>query len=528
MLRNSKFTFGENSSFQNESLLRSSLNGNNYSNYINMPTEEIIKAINEKKGKIMEYHNINKILKKELINILEKVNLLTLKNKDKLLLNNDSENDLHTLINNKKKEYFIIKNYNSQLKKEYSLLLKKTKNIPENNITEFLSNYKTNIENLKNENKEIKKEITKNETKQMEQQNRVKKIRYDNIKIKNISNYNEKLNKYLEIKSNFINSINNSSAIIKGNKQELDKLEKLIKSKNKLISKNEKLSNKIQNEMDIIKKDLSGTIEEIVEKCINDNILIYSIINKNNNDMINKSMNKKEISSEIEEANRNINNNSNISSNVVLVNSPSDNIFNHTKASNTKKKNKIKLNPIIYRNNSQSFITDKIRLNLDYNSSNFNNNLKQINDLLSSDNNINNNKVKNRYNNINNLDNKGSFSNEDIKRIKEKLKFRGYHTLSMDLSCINYNLADEEMYRKLKDKKKYFLDESERIDFNIKEIKKTFLTKNIKVTNTLKSNINKLNDIKIINMKIQEEINKLRDLMKEIEGKSIKNNENKK
>ena len=62
MLRNSKFTFGENSSFQNESLLRSSLNGNNYSNYINMPTEEIINAINEKKGKIMEYHNLNKIL----------------------------------------------------------------------------------------------------------------------------------------------------------------------------------------------------------------------------------------------------------------------------------------------------------------------------------------------------------------------------------------------------------------------------------------------------------------------------------
>ena len=99
----------------------------------------------------------------------------------------------------------------------------------------------------------------------------------------------------------------------------------------------------------------------------------------------------------------------------------------------------------------------------------------------------------------------------------------------MDFSNISYNQVDEEIYKKLQDKKKYFLDESERIDNNIKEIKKVFFTKNNKITNTLKSNITKLNDIKIVNMKIEEEINKLRNLMQEIESNNnIKNEESKK
>ena len=216
----------------------------------------------------------------------------------------------------------------------------------------------------------------------------------------------------------------------------------------------------------------------------------------------------------------NSNNNSRISSNVFLVKNSLNNI-NSGKYDHKKANNNLKIYPIIYRNNSQSFITDKIHQHF---TSNLNNNINEINDLLASDNNINTKYIlKNRFKNIN------IFEGSEMEKLKEKLKINNYNSLSMDYSNINYNIVDEDIYKKLQNKKKYFLDESERIDNSIKEIKKVFLTKNNKVTNTLKSNIIKLNDIKKVNMKIEEEINKLRNLLKEIESNNnIKNEESKK
>ena len=250
-------------------------------------------------------------------------------------------------------------------------------------------------------------------------------------------------------------------------------------------------------------------MEEIEQKCINNNILIFSLLNKNNNKLKNKSQ-KSTIIDDI-----NVNNNSRISSNIFLVNSPSLN------KNNNNKKNK-KSYPIIHRNNSQSFITDKIPNNLN----NFNYNLNQINDLISSENIMNKNEMNknifiNRYTKLNNLYNK-SFSNSDIIKLKDQLKFKNYNIFSMDLSNINYDEVDEEIYQKLQDKKKYILEENERMDFNIKEINKTFASKYNKVNNCLKNNIAKLNDIKIVNSNIQEEINQLQQLLKEIKNEKIK------
>ena len=227
----------------------------NYSKYTNLSDEEIIKEINDKKKKILEYHNINKDLKIELTNILKKINLFYQKNNNQL---NDNEFNLQNKLDIKKNDFIISKKYNSALKNQYMKLIDKSKDISENKIIDILSGHKLNIQKLQNENKEIQKEITKNESQKIQQQNKVTKIRYNDLKIKSISNYNEKLFKYMNIKTNFINKINNSNKIIKDNIQEFNKLENLIQSKNKTLSENEKLFNKINEEMSIIKSDLSG------------------------------------------------------------------------------------------------------------------------------------------------------------------------------------------------------------------------------------------------------------------------------
>ena len=74
---NSIITFAENnSSIQNESLTNINMsNIKNSSNLINSTNEEIIKETNKIKTKIIELYNTNKVLKNELTNILEKLNL---------------------------------------------------------------------------------------------------------------------------------------------------------------------------------------------------------------------------------------------------------------------------------------------------------------------------------------------------------------------------------------------------------------------------------------------------------------------
>ena len=498
----------------------------NYSKYTNLSDEEIIKEINDKKKKILEYHNINKDLKIELTNILKKINLFYQKNNNQL---NDNEFNLQNKLDIKKNDFIISKKYNSALKNQYMKLIDKSKDISENKIIDILSGHKLNIQKLQNENKEIQKEITKNESQKIQQQNKVTKIRYNDLKIKSISNYNEKLFKYMNIKTNFINKINNSNKIIKDNIQEFNKLENLIQSKNKTLSENEKLFNKINEEMSIIKSDLSGTIEEISKKCLNDDVLIYSIMNKNYNNINSNTNNSKnininEINRDIGDLNKNYNNNNNmntISSNVVLVKSPSMNNINQT---NNLQNNKIRLNPIINRNNSQSFITDKIHQNDFYHLNNFNSNLKQINDLISENNkeseNENNNNI-NKFKKISiNNSNKSSLYHDDKRRMKEKIKLKNINSFSLDFSHVNYNKVDDEIYHKLLDRKKSFLAEKERIAFNIKEIQKNFSSKYNKVNICLKNNVVKLNNIKIINNNLQEEINKLQKLLKELENKN--------
>ena len=77
------------------------------------------------------------------------------------------------------------------------------------------------------------------------------------------------------------------------------------------------------------------------------------------------------------------------------------------------------------------------------------------------------------------------------------------------------------------DKKENYLEESERISKNIQDINKSFLSKYTKAMSNFKKNINKLNEIKIINNGLQTEIKKLQDLMIQIqeEAKKIKENE---
>ena len=139
-----------------------------------------------------------------------------------------------------------------------------------------------------------------------------------------------------------------------------------------------------------------------------------------------------------------------------------------------------------------------------------------MNDLLSSNENNN-----NFYNNDLLL-----FENSEKRKLKEQLKFKkNYNFFYKDFSNNIFKHTDEEMYIKLQHKKEMFLEKNEALDFNLNKVKKSFTNKIFKIKNILQNNIMKLNDIKIANNNIQEEISKLQNLMKEIQ---INENKNKK
>ena len=71
------------------------------------------------------------------------------------------------------------------------------------------------------------------------------------------------------------------------------------------------------------------------------------------------------------------------------------------------------------------------------------------------------------------------------------------------------------------------MEVNDRISNNIKETNKAFENKYNKISNNLKKNINKLNEIKIINRGLQTEIKQLQDLMIAIKEENKKNSGNK-
>ena len=167
-------------------------------NYQYLSKEELNNLINEKKKKIIEYYNINKSLKKELTDILKKLNSLNPNQSNLKGIN------LQTRLNLKKKDYLKNKSNNTLLKDEYALLLKKLKPISEKDNANIIYEKRLNIEKLKEENFEIKKEINKKQNESAKTQNEVIKIRNNNLFLQNLDSYGYKLKKYIDIKNKYI------------------------------------------------------------------------------------------------------------------------------------------------------------------------------------------------------------------------------------------------------------------------------------------------------------------------------------
>ena len=491
----------------NESNYPKKLNDSNkhidYSKYINLTKEETLEKINEKKKKIIEYYNTNKSLKNELTNILEKLNSFTNDNKNEFY---SHENSLKDKLNNKKIEYMKNKSDNTRLKYEYDILLKRVKEISEKKLSNIFTEKRFSIDKLKEENFEIKKEINKKQIESAKTQNQVIKIRNNNLYLFNLDLHSFKLKKYMDSKNNYIKAFNMSNRMLKEKINEVKNLENIVKTKSNLFTKNENAYNKLKEDINKIKSDIFEVIDEINKNDIEEDLLTLNrILQKNET-----STNENTIS------NINYDSTNKVSSDIFITKSSPFTASDPKKNSKNKRflmnYNKQNLKPILRKNNSLSFLSFKVQYGFRNNlNCNLENNSRQIN-LLSSQNNI--------SNNITTL-------NTAADKSRKFYTKKSNNCFSYDFSKINFKETDDETYHNLLNKKENYMEVNDRISNNIKETNKAFENKYNKISNNLKKNINKLNEIKIINRGLQTEIKQLQDLMIAIKEENKKNSGNK-
>ena len=449
--------------------------------------EEIIEKINDKKKQILDYYNINKSLKKQLTEILEKLNDLSKNYINEL---NPNQNNLQTQLNNKKNEYIKNKSNNSLLKMKYNILLKKTREISGKRISNIITEKKISVDKLKQENFQLNKDIKKNYIESTNTKNEIIKMTNNNFYINNLDTCSYKLKKFLDNKNKYIKAFNTTKILLSEKMNDVKNLEDNIKLKYNIYSKNQKGFNKIKEDLNKIRTGLLEVLEELDKKNINDNILI-----------LNNILQKNELST---------NSNTTISHpqnniNIVIAKHP---LKNHkpireryTYLNNCK--NKVILKPLLNKSKSTSLIKNKFlynnSINSDLNNLNSNLNKKNLN-------------LRNKFS-INNISTNISVTMNN-------------NCLSYEQSKIKFKETDDEAYRNLLNKKENYMEESERVSKNIKQAQRTYVFKNTKMLHHLQINIKELNDIKNENKGHQEEIKKLQELIQKLKAENKKIMEN--
>ena len=470
-------------------------NYNKFKKYLKTTTN-FLKKENENKNKIViEQQKVNLKLKTELTQILEKIKSIPKTQKNPEIDKQNSNNvaktkNLEMILNIRKNDYSLIKKYNKSLKDQYFAMKKKMKDLSENmQVIDIISNERLNIEKLQKENKEIQKEIYLNESQKIKQQNKILNINYDNTNKIQLDNYNDKLNKYIFLKNNYILKINQNSERIKENKNEFIKLKKILSVHKNIINKYSNISSKINKEFNIIKNELQGTEEEIIEKCVNNKIYL--------SDDNNKSLNESNIKN-----NESINLNK---SNSVSILSPDTSVVIFPPINKIKNK--------IYKRNidlkAKSFLTEKI---LPKNNSAVNINVNKI----EKGKNIENNKITNKFKKIKYKPNKITNLSHDFPEKKKNI------ININDLNSLDYNKINDEDYSKILNKKQNYVTEKERLEGMIKEIQKTFKNKYNKLLNNINGNISILNEMKSENSLLKEEIETLKNNLEKLNNE--KNN----
>ncbi len=442
-----------------------------FSKYEDLDEKELEKLLDEKNENILKLNNQKEETKNNLNLLLQKINKIITDNYDILNKENPSPEllfDLHKEAEFKLKELKISKKINESTKKQYDTINKKltkkldnNKNVEENSILinnlraknkQLLVSIRKYKENLIIPNKNKDNKDDKNDHKVIDTKDFPNIVRLKTDEIRNLTMQ----------KHEYFKKIKNSIKSLDNVKKEITHLEDILK-KHEEKEKNEKLNNKINFWINLIKDDLSGNADENISKII-----------KNESNFI-KENNKIELKN--------------------------------------KNNNKSQMNPIDENKNSfdernNALYMSSKELNIPFiNNNNINNNnpgakslhkgifskfnyLKKQKPLSSSLNKSNNFKISNEEIKINQIKDNSEFMDDNLENIIEK----------------DFEETTYEDYRQLLEKKSQYLETNVRLEKNIKEIKKTKKSKFLNIYFSVQQNNKKLGELREQNSLLETEI----------------------
>ena len=437
-----------------------------FSKYEDLDENELEKLLEEKTQNILKLNNQKEESKNNLSSLLNKINKIITDNYDVLYKEAPSQEligELNQEIEYKKKECKIAKNMNNSIKIQYNsinnkfskkseagsieedaLLLNKLK-ADNKKLTISIRKFKDNLLSKKDEKNEHKTEDFPN----------IVKLKTDEIRNLTV----QKHDYFAKIKSS-IKSLENVKNEIKHFE------EKLKKQEDK--DKNEKLNNRINFWITLIKNDLSGNAEENISRIVKNESNFIKEINKI--DSKNKSVkpnNKIKNSSfdEVSDQRDIISNMSFRETNIPYINSSNMNRKSNNNLLDSKSLHKgifSKFNYLKHKPHSSSMNKNYI-----INSEEF------------------------KINQYNEFD-----SNSNMEGIIQK----------------DFEETTDNEYRELVEKKSQYLETNLRLEKNIQEIKKTKKSKVNNVYNTVQKNKKNLDDLKEQNNLLENEIMRLQNL----------------
>ena len=437
-----------------------------FSKYEDLDENELEKLLEEKTQNILKLNNQKEESKNNLSSLLNKINKIITDNYDVLYKEAPSQEligELNQEIEYKKKECKIAKNMNNSIKIQYNsinnkfskkseagsieedaLLLNKLK-ADNKKLTISIRKFKDNLLSKKDEKNEHKTEDFPN----------IVKLKTDEIRNLTV----QKHDYFAKIKSS-IKSLENVKNEIKHFE------EKLKKQEDK--DKNEKLNNRINFWITLIKNDLSGNAEENISRIVKNESNFIKEINKIDSKNKSVKLNNKIKNSSFDEVSDQRDINSNMSfreTNIPYINSSNMNRKSNNNLLDSKSLHKgifSKFNYLKHKPHSSSMNKNYI-----INSEEF------------------------KINQYNEFD-----SNSNMEGIIQK----------------DFEETTDNEYRELVEKKSQYLETNLRLEKNIQEIKKTKKSKVNNVYNTVQKNKKNLDDLKEQNNLLENEIMRLQNL----------------
>ena len=437
-----------------------------FSKYEDLDENELEKLLEEKTQNILKLNNQKEESKNNLSSLLNKINKIITDNYDVLYKEAPSQEligELNQEIEYKKKECKIAKNMNNSIKIQYNSINNKFSKKPEAGSIEEdalllnklkADNKKLTISIRKFKDNLLSKKDEKNEHKTEDFPNIVK-LKTDEIRNLTV----QKHDYFAKIKSS-IKSLENVKNEIKHFE------EKLKKQEDK--DKNEKLNNRINFWITLIKNDLSGNAEENISRIVKNESNFIKEINKIDSKNKSVKLKNKIKNSSFDEVSDQRDINSNMSfreTNIPYINSSN---------MNRKSNNNLLDSKPLHKGIFSKFTYLKNKPHSSFMNKNYINNSEEF-----------------KINQYNEFD-----SNSNMEGIIQK----------------DFEETTDNEYRELVEKKSQYLETNLRLEKNIQEIKKTKKSKVNNVYNTVQKNKKNLDDLKEQNNLLENEIMRLQNL----------------